>query len=119
MKNNQIIFNVTDGKAKITMRKPLSFEDFLQVIQTGILSAMHSIVTSAENKEEATAVLYDTYNLACSRTLEAFAPEYEMRPHLTTEAIYRMENKILNEVARDGKRKKKPTQRKLPQTKTE
>ena len=36
MENNQIIFNITDGKAKITMRKPLSFEDFLQVIQTGI-----------------------------------------------------------------------------------
>ena len=43
--------------------------------------------------------------------------------YITTAEIailyYRMENKILNEVARDGKRKKKPTQRKLPGTETE
>ena len=107
LKDNQIYFNIKDGKVKLSMRENLNLEDFLQVIQTGILSAMNSIVAAAENEEEAKAVLYDTYNLACSRTLEAFAPEYELRPHLTTEAILRMENKILNEVSRNGKRKKK------------
>jgi hypothetical protein len=41
--------------------------------------------------------LYDMYNAAASNTLNIFAPDIEMRPHLTAQAILEAENKIINE----------------------
>ena len=36
------------------------------------------------------------YNAAASNTLSYFAPEIEMRPHLTAQAILEAENNIIN-----------------------
>lgn len=41
--------------------------------------------------------LYDHYNFSASKVLELFAPEFELRPDLTAEAILKAENEILME----------------------
>lgn len=107
MENNQIHFNVHDNKVKVTFQKPVALPDFLQVVQTGILYALNSYLESADNKELAKAELYDLYNVACSNTLHYFAPEYDLRPNLTTEAILKAENDLINEKYEAMKKGKK------------
>ena len=41
--------------------------------------------------------LYDSFNVAVSRVLSNFAPEYDLHPNLTTKAILEAENKIITE----------------------
>lgn len=104
MENNQIHFNVHDGKVKVSFRKPVSLPDFIQVVQTGILYALNSYLESADNKEQAKEELFGLYNTACSNTLHYFAPEFDLRPDLTAEAILKAENDIINQRYRELKR---------------
>lgn len=105
MKNNQIYFNVKDGKVRISYKEAVPFAEFLQIISTGILAAMNAVVEMVpeELKAQTKEDLYDMYNAAASTTLNYFAPEIEMRPHLTTQAILKAENEILEQM--DRKRK--------------
>lgn len=99
MKNNQIYFNIKDDKVKLSFKdNSLSITDFLQVVSTGILTAMQGIVNSApiEQQESIKEDLYDLYNAAASNTLHYFAPEIDMRPHLTAQAILDAEDKLIN-----------------------
>lgn len=107
MENNQIHFNVNNNKVKVSFRKPVPLPDFIQVVQTGILYALNSFLESADNKEQAKEELYNLYNTACSNTLHYFAPEFDLRPGLTAEAILRAENDIINEKYRAIKKKEK------------
>lgn len=107
IENNQIHFNVNNGKVKVSFRKPVSLPDFLQVVQSGILTALNSYLNSASNPEVAKQELYDLYNTACSNTLHYFAPEYDLRPGLTAQAILKAENDIINEEYRKIKRGEK------------
>lgn len=107
MENNQIHFNVNNNKVKVSFKKPVPLPDFLQIIQTGILTALNSYLKSANNEEAAKKELYDLYNTACSNTLHYFAPEYDLRPDLTARAILRAEDDIINEEYRKLKRGEK------------
>lgn len=107
MQNNQIHFNINDGKVKVSFRKPVSLPDFLQIVQTGILTALNSFLDSADNKEQAKQELFDLYNTACSNTLHYFAPEYDLHPDLTAEAILKAENEIIDERYKALKNKEK------------
>lgn len=106
MKDNQIHFNVKDNKVKISYKTPPNLEEFMQITFTAILSAMqatvHSQKTEAE-QDQCKAELYDMLNVAASRTLEFFAPEYELRPNLTTQAILEAENKIIEREVKNKK----------------
>jgi hypothetical protein len=96
--SNQIYFNVDKNrKVKVSFKNPVPFTDFLQIISTGILTAMFSIVNSApeDQRPQVKEELYDMYNAAASNLLSFFAPEIEMRPHLTTQAILEAENAII------------------------
>ena len=99
MPNNQIIIQIKEGKVKVSQQKPINFEDFLTALQTAILMAMTTIRSAAPPAAhaECTNQLYDTYNLAASNLLRLFAPDLELRPHLTTQAILEAENKIIFE----------------------
>jgi hypothetical protein len=59
---------------------------------------MNSIVNAApeDSKQNTKEELYDMYNAAASNTLFIFAPDIEMRPHLTSEAILKAEDEIIN-----------------------
>jgi hypothetical protein len=104
MENNQIHFNVNNNKVKVTFKKAMGLPDFLQVVQTGILYALNSYLESANDKVIAKEELYNLYNTACSNTLHYFAPEYDLHPNLTAEAILRAENDIIEERYRELKR---------------
>ena len=98
MKDNQVFFNIKDNKVKLSYKdKSLTIVDLLQVTSTGILCAMQSIVQAApeEMRQSVKEDLYDTYNLAASNLLSFFAPEIEARPNLTTQAILKAENEII------------------------
>ena len=97
MQNNQIHFNVQDDKVKISFKHNPNLTEFLQIIFTGSLQAMRAIVAAApeEERENVQEELYDLFNAGASRTLDLFAPNIEMRPHLTTQAIMEAENAII------------------------
>lgn len=105
MKDNQIYINVNGGKVKISYKHPIPFTEFLQIVSTGILAAMKGIVskTPEPQKKEVTEDLYDMYNAAASNTLFYFAPEVEMRPHLTTQAILEAEDRLLSKTPTSNK----------------
>ena len=107
MKDNQVYINIKDDKVKLSMKHPLTLPKFLQVFQTGILTALNSFLESADNKEKAKQELFDLYNTACSNTLHYFAPEYDLHPNLTSQAILRAENEIIDEEYRKIKKAKK------------
>lgn len=97
MEDNKITFNIENGKVLVTHEQPMPITDFFQVLFTGILSAMNAVVSHA-TEEELPIVkedLYDMLNAAASNTLALFAPEIEMRPHLTTQAILEAENALI------------------------
>lgn len=48
-------------------------------------------------KEQVKALIFDLVNLKMSAVLESFAPDYELRPNLTAEAIVKAENEILKD----------------------
>ena len=99
MEDNKISFEIKNNKVHVTYERPtLTLADFLQVISTGILQAMNSIVAAApvDQRPQVKEELYDMYNAAASNTLNYFAPEIEMRPHLTAQAILEAENNIIN-----------------------
>ena len=51
--------------------------------------------------------LYDDYNLAVSSVLEHYAPEFELRPDITADAIAKAEKEIVNEKYRHLNRHEK------------
>jgi hypothetical protein len=98
MRNNQIIFDIHDNKVRLHYKdKSMTITDLLQVVSTGLLLTLKSIVDAApENlRQQVTEDLYDMYNAAASNTLHYFAPEIDMRPHLTAQAILDAENSII------------------------
>lgn len=79
----------------------LHVADYINITLAAQLNMFNDIVhkTKEEDKENVRGELYDMYNLAASAFLKAFAPELELRPDLTEEAIMRAENEILKEKA--------------------
>lgn len=101
MKDNQIIFDIDkNGKVKTHFKKQISLTDFLQVTCTAQLAYLQTVVNQAQTSEQQQKIkeeLYDLYNAAASTTLNIFAPEIELRPHLTTQAILKAENQLIEE----------------------
>lgn len=91
--NNQLTFGT---------ESPINFEELLQITQTIVLGQARSVVDRApkDQKTEAKETLYDVMNQAFSRTLEFFAPEFELRPGLTAQAILEAENKLIERKAK-------------------
>ena len=81
----------------------LHVADYINITLAAQLNMFSDILrrTDEEERERTRGELYDMYNLAASAFLKAFAPELELRPELTEEAILRAENEILDERAAD------------------
>ena len=108
VKNNQIYFNVKENKVTVKSRGPVTFEDMSQILFTGLLGAMRQLVDTApdEHKEQVKGHVYDMVNQAASRTLEMFAPEYELHPDLTAKAMLDAENAYIEKEYKKLKEKK-------------
>lgn len=81
----------------------LHVADYINITLAAQLNMFNDILHRAkeEDKENLRGELFDMYNLAASAFLKAFAPELELRPGLTEEAIMRAENEILDERVAD------------------
>lgn len=95
---NKITIQLNDqNQMKIKTQNPISFEDLLQITQTALLGHAKAVLQTAppEDEEKVKGWFYDLMNQAFSRTLEFFAPEYELRPDLTAQAILEAENQLI------------------------
>lgn len=73
-------------------------DEFINTTLQAQMQLFQSILSQAPEDEQLKlkGELYDMYNQAASAFLEAFAPETELRPDLTAEAILKAENEILD-----------------------
>lgn len=104
-----------DGKVSFKLAGAFTAEDVILVCNTVILSAMNQLVGNyekalaegakgpaadqkwGEKVAELKGMLYDFYNVNASNLLIAFAPEFEKNPDLTTQAILKAENDLIEE----------------------
>ena len=93
----RLTITVDDNQVSMHTSGPITFEDLISLTNTVTLGYMNKIKDAApeDKKEECVNTLYDTYNFAVSHVLEAFAPEKELRPNLTSQAILEAENAII------------------------
>lgn len=92
-----IITTTEDGQLDIALSGIKDFPQFTQQLFTGLLAMMKNVVDRSPDKDMATQEVYDLINNAASNTLSMFAPEIDMRPTVTTEALLRMENQVMQE----------------------
>ena len=99
MEDNILKIEIVNNKVTCTTKKPIDLPTFFQVLFTAMLTAMNSVVDAqtSEDKKQCTEDVYDLFNIGASNTLDFFAPEIELRPNLTTQAILKAENEIIEE----------------------
>lgn len=112
--NNQRKITILEDNGKVSFNLDGKFvaEDVVLICNTVILSAMNQLVVNYEKALEANApegtdkeaqiaelkgMLYDFYNVNASNLLVTFAPEFEKNPDLTTQAILKAENELIEE----------------------
>lgn len=112
--NNQRKITILEDNGKVSFNLDGKFvaEDVVLICNTVILSAMNQLVANYEKTLEANApegtdteaqiaelkgMLYDFYNVNASNLLVTFAPEFEKNPDLTTQAILKAENELIEE----------------------
>lgn len=88
---------ITDDQIKT--EEPMAVPDLTHVFLNALLSATETTVDAAptEKQQDLKEGLYDYFNDSFSTFLEVLIPDKELRPDLTAEAIYRMENQILQD----------------------
>lgn len=111
------MINIIEENGKVSFKLEGRFiaEDVILICNTVILSAMNQIVNSyskalgesvkepvadaklEEKVTELKGMLYDFYNVNASNLLSTFAPEIEARPDITTQAILKAENALIEE----------------------
>lgn len=100
MTENRIVLKLLDdGTLQLHTDSPILLDDFITATLTAQLSMMQHCVddTPEEIRQGVKQNIYDMYNNAASYTLAKFAPELELHPNLTTQAILEAENKIIQE----------------------
>lgn len=112
--NNQRKITILEDNGKVSFNLDGKFvaEDVVLICNTVILSAMNQLVANYSKTLEANApegidteaqiaelkgMLYDFYNVNASNLLVTFAPEFEKNPDLTTQAILKAENELIEE----------------------
>lgn len=77
--------------------------EFMNTVNQVMFQVFMNCIKDApeEHKQAAKEELYDAYNQAASAFLEALAPDLELRPDLTAEAILEMENQLLEQKAEE------------------
>ncbi len=87
-----------DQQIETTLEGVVTLDTLTAALCTVQLGAMKQTVSnSGENGSQVEEALYHMYNLAASNLLSTFAPEIEMRPDITAQAIMELENKIIEE----------------------
>lgn len=85
------------NEVRVKTSREANFEEILQVSFSGTLALMYDLLAKVpeEDRTAAKGELYDMLNIAASNALSVFAPEIEMRPNLTVDAIMKAEDEII------------------------
>lgn len=92
------IYN-SEGRISSHTQGSPTLTDFIQTMNTVILGAMNQSLKAAPEhlRQEIQQLLYDEYNYAASNLLATFAPDIDMRPDWTPQAMLQAENRFLDE----------------------
>ena len=102
-----------DNKIKTQIDTPMPIDDLMPILFTVQLSYMQQFMKQVEASGELTPDqlkalkedLYDKYNAGASNILYLFAPDTELRPDLTVEAMKEAEDKYMyNQLNRKARR---------------
>lgn len=113
-KNVKLTIILQGNKVGYNIEGPLNFENLVLLTNTVVLNAMQQTVeafqaaltednipkTSTEYDQkvaELKGMLYDFYNVNASTLLQKFAPELELRPDISAEAILKTENDLIEQ----------------------
>lgn len=121
------IIKSNDESANLLVTPNTSFSDAIQMLSTLTLHVLNSYTIAANGgqlpekpgKEQLNKFMaikeqiYQAYNEAASAVLEMYAPEFELRPDITTEAIQRAEEEIINERFNKLNREQRRSKRKV------
>lgn len=97
-KNNQIT---------TTSDEPIRIDDLMTILFTVQLQAMNQVKNSTpeEHRQQVLEDLYDKYNAGASNLLYLFAPDEELHPDLTVEAMKEAEDRYMyNHMNRETRR---------------
>lgn len=94
-----ITITLTDNETIQTeASEPLSFEDMLDLTLSATLGVMNTIKQQAQDtkeQEQLEEYLFAMFNDAASALLAQFAPDLDLRPDITAEAIMELEDQQL------------------------
>lgn len=100
MKKNETLLLISNTRGvKIKGRAP-HIDEVFSMLFTTLLTYMNGLVATAKEEDRGTLKdsLYDMFNQAATNVLDIFHPEQDMlHPDITTEAILRAENLIIQE----------------------
>lgn len=102
-----------DNKVKTQIDTPMPIDELMPILFTVQLSYMQQFMRQVEESGELTPEqlqglkedLYDKYNAGASNVLYLFAPDEELRPDLTVEAMKHAEDQFMyNQLNREERR---------------
>ena len=102
-----------DNKIKTQIDTPMAIDDLMPILFTVQLSYMRQFMKQVESSEDLSSEqiqslkedLYDKYNAGASNVLYLFAPDEELRPDLTVEAMRYAEDQFMyNQLNRKDRR---------------
>lgn len=102
-----------DNKIKTQIDTPMAIDDLMPILFTVQLSYMRQFMKQVEDSGELSSEqiqglkedLYDKYNAGASNVLYLFAPDEELRPDLTVEAMrYAEDQYMYNQLNREERR---------------
>ena len=88
-----------ENQLKVTASEPLDPSTLVDMSLSACLAMMSSIVDEAQedDKQKVKEYLFDLFNISASALLAQFAPDIDLRPDLTEEAILIKEMELAND----------------------
>lgn len=98
--SKKIIIEIQGDDIKIDARGEFKYQETITILGNTILNFANQFVEAVpkEHQEKSRELIYDSLNEHFSGILETFAPEIELRPDLTVEAIAKAEDEILSKM---------------------
>lgn len=99
--------NEETNQLQLSSDKPVKLDDLMTILFTLQLTSLQNCLKNApdEQKDEVKNLLYDNYNAGASNVLYLFAPDKELHPDLTVEAMKAAEDRYMyNQLNRKARR---------------
>lgn len=96
----QLSIELSDkGELRVTSNVPMNPEDLVNLTLSATLAMFNTIANDApeDQKQDVKEYLFNMFNISASALLAQFAPDIELRPDITEEAILIQELKIAND----------------------